>query len=253
MSYSKSPDSAVLELLRNPSENFQAGVSDASGAPPSRLKAGLACLAIDGIGLALSAAIAALFNFLYSFSALTAADLEASNPILQVIAIITLTSVFSWFLLRDGFATLTGRLSTPLEYPARLTRRLYWSRLQVWLWVVAFNILLLSIRLIVPQTPLVSQVFLATVFSLMVLALCKSIPSSKLAFGLSVASLIVIILGVQVAEFVAYKANPEPAPSGPNVKDFNGFGEDNPRKKRKKKSQSHLSAPMAYDYLRYFR
>lgn len=247
MSYSKSPDTAVLELLRNPSENFQAGVSDAPNAAPSRLKAGLASLAIDGVGLALSVAIAALFNFLYSFAALTMADLEASNLIVQAISTITLASVFGWFLLRDGLATLTGRLSTPLDYPARLTRRLYWSRLQVLLWVVAFNTLLLSIRLIVPQTPFVSQVFLAAVFSLMVLALCKSIPSSKLAFGLSAASLIVIILGVQVAELVAYKANPDPAPSGPNVKDFDGFVEDAPKKK-KKKPKNQLSSPVIYDY-----
>ncbi|NJL86410.1 MAG: hypothetical protein HC886_11200 [Leptolyngbyaceae cyanobacterium SM1_1_3] len=66
-----------------------------------------------------------------------------------------------------------------MEYSSAKASSIYWQRLQITLLTVSFCLILILIGIAFPGMVLVSQLFIAAVFALTILAVRKSIPVAK--------------------------------------------------------------------------
>jgi hypothetical protein len=118
-----------------------------------------------------------------------------------VVTVSVLSTVIGWlsFTGWDLYKVAGATQLLPFEYTERVVRHIYIQRLETLGWAVAFNVILLSLCLVLPEVALFSKIFLAAVFALVLLAVRKSIPNQAIAIysslGVFLVSLVMIFVG----------------------------------------------------------
>ncbi|MDB9527769.1 hypothetical protein PN498_17370 [Oscillatoria sp. CS-180] len=89
----------------------------------------------------------------------------------------------AWYLFRDVLRCQQASSTLPFDYTEAIFQQIYWRRLEIILWAIASNLVLLCLCLLLPAQPFISKLFLSSVVALIALAVHKSIPTQRLAFS----------------------------------------------------------------------
>ena len=193
-----------LELqINQPYRQENRLINEKWDAAPKGLKI-LANIVLNFLLIALAAVTAYFFCIAFR-GVIQAAEVfknsdEPPTQILQKIAILTVMSGFIFFTLQDFIRLLDRRLKLPFELSLHKASNIYWSRAEIYLLAVSFNAILLCLYLSFPSMALVSGVFLASVFSIAILAIQKSAPMPKIGFFLSLAFFGVVIATIPIVQ-----------------------------------------------------
>lgn len=172
-----------------------------SQASAQQQQAGPISLLCDAMFLLVAIGFALLLSGLFSsFWPATVPDAERA-----IVHFTTSTLlIFGWaaFILLDLSRYLGHPQRLPFAYPHRVTRAIYAQRLEVWLSLLAFNLLLFSLCSVLPGVAIASKLFLAAILALSVFAIRKSIPARRLAVAASVGMFFLAMLLVQVGGYL---------------------------------------------------
>ncbi|MEM8542698.1 MAG: hypothetical protein AAGF66_01730 [Cyanobacteria bacterium P01_H01_bin.119] len=180
MTYNRASRSSTLQS--GSSKAHRAGVAHArwKSTPQSTriianlcLNAAWVLLAV-GLVFGLNTVIAAVVNFRQS-------DVNALSYLHWLTAFVTLSSVVV-YALQDLMKALDTSLWMPFQYSLNKVSGIYWQRFQVFLLAIAFDVLLIALCSAFPTMSFVSHFFLASVFSLTIFAVRKSVPIAKYGF-----------------------------------------------------------------------
>lgn len=111
----------------------------------------------------------------------------------------TTSSIAGWFLVRDGLRSQRQHALLPFDCTDVMVRHIYWHRFELILWAIAAHLVLLCLCLLMPNQPLISKLFLASVIALIALAVRKSIPAQKVAFAAATGVFSLAMLLISIA------------------------------------------------------
>lgn len=197
MTYQKAPSSSALVPGSLGVQRSSSAASRRWKATPKRVRV-MANLFVNAawvllsvvIVFGMSATIAAVVQFRQG-------NLGAMVYLQWITAFVTISSVVV-FALQDLLKAFDKNLWVPFQYSLNKASSIYWQRLQVFLLAIAFDTLLITLCSAFPTMSFVSQLFLASVFAITILAVRKSIPIAKLgllaAIGVFLAAMATIFI-----------------------------------------------------------
>ncbi|NJM85322.1 MAG: hypothetical protein HC873_12410 [Leptolyngbyaceae cyanobacterium SL_1_1] len=156
----------------------------------------VASLLIDIVWIFAAAAIAYGISSAIGLASDLGIGSDLSVKTIQWVSAFSVLASALIFTLQDLLCLFSHQRCLPLEYSSAKASSIYWQRLQITLLTVSFCLILILIGIAFPGMVLVSQLFIAAVFALTILAVRKSIPVAKAgiitSFGIFIATVITI-------------------------------------------------------------
>ncbi|MEM6255846.1 MAG: hypothetical protein AAF821_23280 [Cyanobacteria bacterium P01_D01_bin.156] len=163
----------------------------------------------------LIALVAAIAAFLFSQAVSLALSSEAINQTLQApplgLVVLSCMAIPLFFIVADVLNALGNRLKLPFSGSRQRAQKIYARRIHLGLLALYFNAILVALCWSASAMPIMSKIYLASVFAIAIYALGQSIPSTKLSFTLSGALFVIVLIATQTFIITKTQAEAEQA------------------------------------------